>query len=197
MKKGIESFTDAVKKDCQDGQNCFNENGCDQDRPKCFHRYCNKYLWVINRAKQYEQVTGIPYLKIIEEWETNRTYWYMNYYQECNQVELKPGKFMLYKDWVEELNRRFGKDAKQWRFKCVQCGHIQTIQDFLNHNIEHPESKVFYNCIGRYVSGIGCDWSLGGLLQINTMTVIRDGQPIPVFEMDEEPNTTTDETKDN
>ena len=52
---------------------------------KCSHKYCDKYKWVIDRAKYYAEKTGKPYEEIIEIWESNRTYWYMNYYQDCNQ----------------------------------------------------------------------------------------------------------------
>lgn len=108
MKKGIERLKAAVQIDTERGQNCFNENGCDheftrmvpEDNPrliamgfkecckrvsKCSHKYCDKYKWVIDRAKHYAEKTGKTYEEIIEIWESNRTYWYMNYYQDCNQ----------------------------------------------------------------------------------------------------------------
>lgn len=108
MKKGIESLKSAVQEDTERDENCFNENGCDhefsrmvpQTDPqlkaigitekcikvsKCFHKYCDKYKWVIDRAKLYAEKTGKPYEEIIEIWEHNRTYWYMSYYQEYNQ----------------------------------------------------------------------------------------------------------------
>ena len=108
MKKGIESLRAAVQYDTERYENCFNENGCDHEfsrmmpetNPvliemgmtqcckkvcKCFHKYCDKYKWVIDRAKHYAEKTGKPYEEIIEIWESNRTYWYMNYYQDCKQ----------------------------------------------------------------------------------------------------------------
>lgn len=108
MKKGIESLKAAVLRDTERYENCFNENGCDheftrmvpEDDPaliamditqscrrvsKCSHKYCDKYKWVIDRAKHYAEKTGKPYEEIIEIWESNRTYWYMNYYQDCQQ----------------------------------------------------------------------------------------------------------------
>ena len=108
MKKGLESLKAAVLYDTESGENCFNQNGCDheftrivpQDNPsllemgfktscirvsKCSHKYCDKYKWVIDRAKHYAEKTGKKYEEIIDIWESNRTYWYMNYYQDCNQ----------------------------------------------------------------------------------------------------------------
>lgn len=108
MKKGIESLKNAVINDCEEGENCFNENGCNHEfyrtvpetNPglismgiktcckhisKCSQKYCDKYKWVIDRAKYYAEKTGKTYEEIIEIWEENRTYWYMGYYQDCNQ----------------------------------------------------------------------------------------------------------------
>lgn len=108
MKKGIESLKASVLHDTEKDENCFNENGCDHEFTrmmpetnqaliemgitqcckkvsKCFHKYCDKYKWVIDRAKHYAEKTGKTYEEIIEIWESNRTYWYMNYYQDCNQ----------------------------------------------------------------------------------------------------------------
>ncbi len=106
-KKGKESLLKAVKIDCESGENCFNENGCDheftrivpQDNPKlvemgfktackriskCTHKYCDKYKWVTDRAKLFSEKTGKPVNDILELWESQRTYWYLNYYQEGN-----------------------------------------------------------------------------------------------------------------
>lgn len=86
MKKGIESLKAAVMQDCQKGENCFSENGCTkqryvdlpQDNPallemgfktkcvantKCFHDYCGKYKWILERAAHYAEKTG----KTVEE----------------------------------------------------------------------------------------------------------------------------------
>lgn len=205
-KKGIESLKAAVKSDCERYQNCFNENGCDHEfirvEPetdpvslkmglhfctrsvsKCTHRYCSKYKWVLDRAAHYAEKAGITRDEILEAWETNRTYWYMNYYQECNQPLIKDKGTVMYDDWVTELKRRFGNDAKQWKFVCPACGQIQSIQNFIDNKIEKPEGKVYSSCIGRWVKGRGCDWTLGGLLKINKLTVIYNGNPTPVFEM--------------
>jgi len=108
MKKGLESLKLAVLHDTENAENCFNENGCDHEftrmepetNPgliaigitqccrrvsKCSHKFCDKYKWVIERAKYYAEKTGKPFEEIIKTWEENRTYWYMSYYQECNQ----------------------------------------------------------------------------------------------------------------
>lgn len=116
MKHGIESLKAAVQKDAAEGNNCFNENGCDHEfhrtvpetNPafikmgfktackcvsKCTHKYCDTYKWTIDRAKHYAEKTGRTVDEILEAWESGRTYWYMNYYNEYNQpLEGRPAK---------------------------------------------------------------------------------------------------------
>lgn len=107
MQKGIETLKAAVMKDTIGGENCFNEKGCDHEFhrivpeenqrlvamgfktaclcvSKCFHKYCDTYKWVVDRAAHYSEKTGIPVEDIIRVWEENRSYSYMNYYQDCN-----------------------------------------------------------------------------------------------------------------
>ena len=108
MGKGLKSLKKAVLRDTQKGEGCFNENGCDHEYTrmvpetnpalvkmgmhrackrvsKCFHKYCDKYKWVIERAKHYAEETGRDFEEIIEIWESNRTYGYMGYYQNGHQ----------------------------------------------------------------------------------------------------------------
>jgi hypothetical protein len=206
MEKGIESLRNAVLKDCAAGENCFSENGCTKERyshlpetnpgliemgmktrcvaqTKCFHDYCGKYKWVLERAKIYAAKCNKSVDEVVEIWETNRTYWYMNYYQECKQPIPNSENIIDYDEWIIELHQRFGDDPEKWAFKCPNCGNIQTAQDFLNHMIEFPKSKVYNSCIGRYVDNIGCNWTLGGLFQIHKTSVLKDAEVIPVFEM--------------
>jgi hypothetical protein len=212
MKKGIESLKADVMRDCSEGENCFSENGCTkeryktlpQDNPallemgiktkcvqntKCFHDYCGKYKWILERATHYAETTGKTQEQVIEAWESDRTYWYMNFYQECNQPEIKSDNVIMYDDWIAELKNRFGTDAKKWAFKCPSCGNVQSGEDFINAEVENPQGKVYFNCIGRHVIRKGCDWTLGGLLKIHTQSVVKDGHITPVFEMADKPGT--------
>lgn len=89
-------------------------------------------------------------------------------------------------EWRAEAVSRFGEDAKKWVFVCASCGEKQTLADFIAAGIESPETKAFFSCIGRYVKGRGCDWTLGGLFQIHHTEVINEnGDPVPVFEFAE------------
>ena len=43
------------------------------------------FQWVINRAKHYAHHTGEPMQVILKRWEEKRSYWWLNYYQDCSQ----------------------------------------------------------------------------------------------------------------
>ena len=87
--------------------------------------------------------------------------------------------------WREEGRTRFGPKVRNWRVICPACKTVQTGQDFLDAKLE-PDNirKVFaFSCIGRYRGDMGCDWTLGGLLQIHTLElVMEDGKHLPCFE---------------
>ncbi len=58
--------------------------------------------------------------------------------------------------------------------------------DFIENNVSEPDGKFYFSCIGRWVKDRGCDWTLGGLLQIhNTEVVTDDGDTVPVFDFAE------------
>lgn len=91
--------------------------------------------------------------------------------------------------WLAKGTKLFGPDIKTWRFKCPRCKHVQTINDFLAIGItkEIVNTQIAFSCIGRQAnSKSGCDWTLGGLLQIHTLELIRtNGSIRPIFEFEE------------
>lgn len=85
--------------------------------------------------------------------------------------------------WRERGKLLFGESPENWRFKCPRCGESQTLAEFRQNKIENPEGKFYFSCIGRWVEGRGCDWTLGGLLQIHRTEVIdEEGSVFRVFE---------------
>lgn len=90
-------------------------------------------------------------------------------------------------NWLKQGEEKFKtKDVKQFKFKCPNCGGVQSAQDFIDNNIEESSDKFFFSCIGRWVKERGCDWTLGGLFQIHETEVISDeGKKVPVFEFAE------------
>lgn len=163
---------------------CPSETGCNNEC-KHTHRYCSKFKWILERAEQYAKHVGKTRDEVLRVWEEHRSYWYMNYYGETSHPDLSDGKIkvILFDNWIVKLKEKFGDNPAQWKFKCPACKNIQCGQDFIDNGIEDFNSKVYYNCIGRYVKGKGCDWSLGGLLQIHDTIVLKDMLPVPVFEM--------------
>ena len=93
----------------------------DQEREPNLHDYQGKLDWVIDRAKHYEEKLQIPYLEVIEKWEEQRDYWYMNYYQDCNQPLLTDKNVYLF-DTVEAFKKSVGTEG----FYCPKCNGISS-----------------------------------------------------------------------
>ena len=147
MSKGYESLVNKVKIDCDEGEGCFNPNGCDQKfrrSIKCSHKYCDKFKWIIDRAKHYAEKTGLNWEDILDSWEEDCNYWYMNYYQEAKQPLIKGDNVKVF-DSVEDMM----KSIKEYKFRCPACGGIST----------DP-----YECNSGVISdGNPCDWKVYGL----------------------------------
>ena len=114
-----------------------------------------------------------------------------------------PVRRMPLEQWLAKGRELFGDDPKQWRFRCANCGHVQTIADFIKLRDlglwEGDAQIAYYSCIGRYDSRIlpgqlgrldgegksPCDYTLGGLFCLAKTIVIDDeGREHPVFEFD-------------
>lgn len=55
-----------------------------------------KFYWVIGRAKHYAHHTGKDIDSVLGEWENERTYWWLNYYQDCNQPKIHTNSVKSY-----------------------------------------------------------------------------------------------------
>lgn len=172
MSKGYESLVEKVKRDCDKGQGCFNPNGCDHEfyryEPaeehmkkygdkvckcvsKCSHKYCDTFKWIIDRAKHYADKTGLNWEDILDSWEEDCNYWYMNYYQECNQPEIKGDKVKVF-DTVEDMLKSIGKK----QFRCPSCGGISTNPYSCDSGLEIEKATK------RKPAKV-CDWKVYGL----------------------------------
>lgn len=96
---------------------------------------------------------------------------------------MKEKKVLTLEEWHEKGKKLFGtEDFKEWKFVCPVCKNVQTYKDF-EGLVDEPETYFYFSCIGRVKDGVGCDWTLGGLLQIHETEVIsEEGKNIPVFE---------------
>lgn len=99
--------------------------------------------------------------------------------------------------FLAEGERRFGPDARNWKFICPACKSVQGADDFYAAGFERGTGKVNnvlgYSCIGRFTGkgpagstrtqpGKGCDWTLGGLLQIHELEVQTAESRVPHME---------------
>lgn len=117
----------------------------DEKESSGFHDYRAKLAWIVARTKHYAEKTGLTAEAILDAWEKDRTYWYMNYYQESQQPEIK-GNARVF-ETVEDLRKSIGNAG----FRCPACGGV---------------SKSPYTCdTGKNMSpGKVCDWKSWGLL---------------------------------
>lgn len=94
-------------------------------------------------------------------------------------------KTITLEEWQKEGKNLFGNNTQDWKFKCPNCGNIQSYKSIKEHN---PEIKlnvdnITFNCEGRLNSKYGCDWTLGGLFQIHELEVIAsENKIIKVFD---------------
>lgn len=95
-------------------------------------------------------------------------------------------KTLTVSEWRAEAARRYGADAKSWRFRCPACGHVASVADW--DAAGAPEGAVAFSCVGRYIEagapreaflakgGPGpCTYAGGGLFKLNPVTVLPDG----------------------
>lgn len=149
MNAGYDSLKRAVERDCNEGCGCFNPEGCNvpnqqKDGKSCFHAYCDKFKWVIERAKHYGEVLQVDWREILNKWEESRTYWYMNYYQDANQPLLDGDRIRIF-DTMEDLLKSVGNKG----FRCPACGGVSTNPYACNSNLMIDNKK--------------CDWKVYGL----------------------------------
>lgn len=157
---GYERLKAAVIKDCNESGSCgcFNPDGCSVKGGRigrygepgfkwCTHLYCDKFKWVIDRAKHYSEKLGIPWETILDSWEADRDYWYMNYYQDCKQPRIEEdGNRVRVFDTVDDLLSSVGKSG----FRCPCCGGVSTSPYECNSGVVRSDGTV-------------CDWKVYGL----------------------------------
>ena len=154
--QGYDSLLAAVKRDAARGENCFNPEGCDhpfydytdggcRQASKCMHKYCDKFAWVLERARHYAEKLGLEPGVILDKWEEGRSYWYMNYYQDSRQPLLDSDNVRVF-DSHDTLMQSVG-DAG---FRCPRCGGVSNSPYECNSGLEMEPGQV-------------CDWKSWGL----------------------------------
>jgi len=121
----------------------------DQDKSPSFHDYFAKVRWAVERAQHYAEKTGIPAADILDAWESRRGYWYMNYYQDSRQPEIKGDHVRVFEK-AEDVTQAVGLLG----FRCPRCGGVSTDPRTCNSGLE----------IELYDGRGPCDWKAYGLL---------------------------------
>jgi hypothetical protein len=77
---------------------------------------------------------------------------------------------MTHAEWIAEAERRFGMDAKTWRFVCPSCKHVASVQDWKDAGA--GEGEVAFSCT----------YAGGGLFRLNPVQVkMPDGNVRQTF----------------
>lgn len=124
-----ENYTEncaALLKDYADGKVVNCGHNCE---------YCDKFRWVIDRARHYSEKLGIPIGEIIQSWEEDRRYWYMNYYQDCNQPLIEANNVFIFEN-LEEMRQKCGKE-----FICPCCKGISTNRNITYNGITKTKTE--------------------------------------------------------
>lgn len=93
----------------------------DEQKSPGFHDYRGSLAWAVARAEHYAEKTGLSAIDILNAWEKSRGYWYMNYYQEANQPEIKGDNVRVF-DTVDDLNAAIGEP----QFRCSSCSGVSS-----------------------------------------------------------------------
>ena len=95
---------------------------------------------------------------------------------------------MTRKEWEAEGVRRFGENRKNWKFICPVCGHVASVQDYLD--VKADDGDIGIACIGRYskerifkafgsnpknIKKSPCDYAGYGLFQLNPIEIVGEG----------------------
>lgn len=117
---GYISLKAAYIKDVKKDQDAALRHGCRPFRSK--EEFRRKFKWVIGRAVHYAHIYNRPVESFLWMWESDRDYWWLNYYQEGRQPKkhsnsLRPRN---YKGRVKSKKKppRWSKQYKasrQWR----------------------------------------------------------------------------------
>lgn len=137
---------DAIPLDCGGYRKLLDAVKRDEETSAGMHDYRSKLAWIVARARHYAEKTGLAAEDILDAWEDRRDYWYMNYYQECNQPALSDDSVRVF-DTLEDLRDSIGGAG----FRCPLCGGV---------------SRSPYECdSGNRVDGKPCDWKVYGLFR--------------------------------
>ena len=93
-------------------------------------------------------------------------------------------------EWRAKGIELFGEDRMEWAFVCPSCGHVATVKDWKEAGAS--PGHVGFSCIGRWLgspdentftkNGGPCQYSGGGLISLNPITIETEPGPTHVFD---------------
>ena len=104
-------------------------------------------------------------------------------------MKTKTMRTLTHNEWLARGRKLYGDDSRKWQFRCVICGNVQSHESVTARNpkIRDTSNWIYFACEGRHTEGIGCDWTLGGLLKAHKLEVNDDGERVPCFEFADDP----------
>ena len=124
--------------------------------------YAEKLNWVIDRVLHYAEKLNLSASELflsaselLDKWEEQRSYWYMNYYQDCNMPKIEGDNVFVF-ETVDD----FLKSIPSKKFICPCCKGITT----------NP-----YECnLGIKKDNKACDWKVYGLFDLGVTVFVKD-----------------------
>jgi hypothetical protein len=103
---------------------------------------------------------------------------------------------LTYEEWKQEGIKRYGEDKRNWKFKCPNCGHVQTFNDFLKEGCSEDDAQgmIGFSCIGRIMKECKgelfnkkspCNYAGGGLFRLNPIMIVRDCLEMEYFDFED------------
>ena len=103
-------------------------------------------------------------------------------------------------EWKAEGKRRFGDDLKAWKYVCPMCGHVASVQDFINAGVSEDDALngACQECLGRHTGkgapkkgdSSGCNWAAYGFFGIyngkGCIVITVEGKGAELFDFAEE-----------
>ena len=86
-------------------------------------------------------------------------------------------KVMTKDKYFAEGKRLFGGDMTKWRFVCPVCGHVASMQDYIDAG---ADDMTGFSCIGRVIGGRDaftekgqgpCNYAGGGLFRLSPIQI--------------------------
>ena len=115
-------------------------------------RFTEKLNWVIERVLYYAEKLNLSSSELLDKWEEERDYWYMNYYQDYNMPKIEGDNVFVF-ETVDD----FLKSIPSKKFICPCCKGITTNPYECNSGIK-KDNKT-------------CDWKVYGLFDLGHVTV--------------------------